>query len=224
MGSISRFNLDRIIRDFKTPFFFETGTFRGDGVDYAAASAFRQVWSVEIIPELAEAAQKRFAADGRITIIQNDSLAALGEILPKFNGNCIFWLDAHFPGADAGLSRYDAPEEESYRLPLPNELEVIHRERAGFQDVLIIDDLRIYEDGPYENGNVPADALPKGLRNTRFVSGLFQKTHYILRSYRDEGYLLLFPRKIYWRHHFTLKNLFGKPLDCSDHYFNERGR
>jgi hypothetical protein len=219
MGSISRFNLDRIIHDFKTPFFFETGTFRGDGVSYATSSPFREIWSVEIVPGLAEAARRRFEQDRRVTIIENDSLTALRQSLSKFDGNCIFWLDAHFPGADAGMTAYDAAADEKLRLPLPLELEVIQGERPGFHDVLILDDLRIYEDGPYENGNVPPDALPQGVRNTQFVTDLYDKTHYILRSYRDEGYLLLFPRKQYWRRHFILKNLLGKPLEKADQYF-----
>jgi hypothetical protein len=109
-------------------------------------------------------------------------------------GNCLFWLDAHFPGADAGMARYDAAMDEDIRLPLEKELTIIHECRKNCNDLLIIDDMRVYEDGPYENGNSPVDTLPRNDRNLDFINRLFGRTHISMKTYRNEGYILLFPK------------------------------
>lgn len=224
MGLLNRFDLCRIVKEYKIRYFFETGTFWGDGVAYALQTPFQKLLSVEVIPEIADKAKHRFEEQSQVEIIEGESVAVLESELPKLNGNCIFWLDAHFPGADAGLTTYDAEENnEATRLPLPKELEVISRLRSGFKDVLILDDLRIYEDGPYQNGNVPEDALPKMSRNIDFVYQYFGATHIVLKSYLDEGYILLFPKNLYKRRHFSLLNICNKQPFVEDHYLVNNG-
>lgn len=218
MGTIRRFDLGRIIKEYHTPDFFETGTFRGDGVDYALKFPFRQVNSVEIVPEIAGEAKQRFATNGNVKIMNADSVSALRDTLPGIKTNCVFWLDAHFPGADAGITAYDSENDEEVRLPLVRELELISASRRQFRDVLIVDDLRIYEDGPYKNGNVPKDALPKINRNIDFVYDYFQRTHLILKCYLDEGYVLLFPKKAYKKHHFKLADILSNTSSVKDFY------
>ncbi len=215
---LHRFDLQRIVKDYKIDFLFESGTFRGDALAYALSAPFTKMISVEIVPELADAARKRFELEPRIEILTNDSLSALENVLPALKGNGIFWLDAHFPGADAGLTAYDDCNEEELRLPLMKELEIIKRLRPQNRDVMILDDLRIYEDGPYDNGNVPEDAKPSGDRSLQFVYDLFGKTHIILKSYKDEGYTLLFPRSVYRRLHFRISQWFGAGIP-EDFYY-----
>ncbi len=218
MGSIRRFDLDRIIREYKTHYFFETGTFLGEGIEYALRSPFKKIASVEIIPEIAGKAKDRFSALQNVEIIENDSVNALATKVPAMKSNCIFWLDAHFPGADAGMKGYDDNMYDALRLPLINEIEIIHRLRKNFQDVLIIDDLRIYEDGPYENGNVPGDALPVTDRNINFIYKYFSASHVILKCYLDEGYILIFP-KFKYRKRVLLNKIFLRKRDKEDFYF-----
>lgn len=219
MGLITRFNLDRIIKDFKTPNFFETGTFWGDGVAYATQSPFQSILSVEIVPEIAKKAAARFTQLPHVKIITDESAAAMEKELGSLAGNCVFWLDAHFPGADAGMTEYDADLDEEVRLPLTKEAEIISRLRKGKRDVIIMDDLRIYEDGPYENGNVPPDALPKMNRNIDFIYEYFSETHDIHKLYQEEGYIFLLPRPSKW----SWAGLFGKKKEPAD-YLNEVAR
>lgn len=193
MGAINQFNVSRIIRDYNTEYFFETGTWKGDAVAFALQYPFKKIISAEIIPVIADEAKCRFQQEPRVTIVGSNSTDALTAELPSLNGNCLFWLDAHFPGADAGLERYDAIEDEDIRLPLEKELTIIHQLRKNYQDVFIIDDLRVYEDGPYENGSSPADTLPRKDRDIGFINRLFGKSHIPMRTYRNEGYVLLFP-------------------------------
>jgi hypothetical protein len=218
MGSLSRFDLGRIIKEYDTPNMFETGTFLGEGVAYALKAPFTKIISVEIIPGIAAKARTRFASEHKVEIIESDSIAALQQKLPSLNGNIIFWLDAHFPGADAQMVDHASGDDELLRLPLMNELEYICKHRSKFRDVLILDDLRIYEDGPYQNGLVPSNAMPKGERNIDFVYRCFENTHYIFKSYLDEGYLLLFPKKKYDRNHFNLLDLFKPKPVIEEHY------
>ncbi|MEO5997129.1 MAG: hypothetical protein ABIN89_10325 [Chitinophagaceae bacterium] len=221
MGSIWTFDLSRIIQEYKTPHFFETGTFMGDGVEYALLSPFKKITSVEIIHEIADEAKRKFISYSKVEIIEDDSVSALTNNLPHLDGNCIFWLDAHFPGADAGMTDYDAGGNETLRLPLINEIELIHQRIRKFKDVLVIDDLRIYEEGPFANGNVPVDALPVADRNINFIYECYGRSHVILKSYLDEGYVLVFPKRKYKLKLF-FNNLFGKKIK-EDFYLSSSG-
>jgi hypothetical protein len=218
LGTIRRFNLARLIKEYKAPNFFETGTFRGDGVEYALQFPFCQFTSVEIIPELADEAKERFSIKNNVKIIKADSVTALADELPAVKTNCVFWLDAHFPGADAGITAYDSENVEEVRLPLAKELETICALRKKFRDVIIVDDLRIYEDGPYKNGNVPEDALPKISRNISFIYKYFDRTHIVLKCYLDEGYVLLLPKTAYKKRHFKFNDLFKTTSSVEDFY------
>ena len=194
MGQLRFFNIKRIISEFNIDCFFETGTWKGDGLAYAGKYPFKKLFSSEIIPELAQKAADRFKDDKRVTIINNNSLDALQDKINEISGNCLFWLDAHFPGAEEGVSDYNATSSEQLKYPLEAELKEIFSRRKGFSDFILIDDLRIYEDGNYESGNMPAHILPPINRNINFVIELAKDTHDIVRSYRHEGYLLLTPK------------------------------
>lgn len=200
MGSIARFNLGKIQKDYCAPYFFETGTFRGDGIAYARSFPFKKIFSSEIIPSLAEESRKRFLSDADIFIFEGDSVSVLERSLKEVDDNCIFWLDAHFPGADAGMTPYDEDIVEELRLPLIKEIETIKRLRPHFKDVFIIDDLRIYENGHYENGNAPPDTHPRMDRNIDFIYNNYGSSHDIYKSYLDEGYILVLPHRSYFHH------------------------
>jgi hypothetical protein len=106
----------------------------------------------------------------------------------------LFWLDAHYPGAGFGLANYDADIDESERLPLRRELLMIANYRNG-RDVILIDDLRIYESGKYEDGPLPPDAPGHPVENgADWIRDMFAETHKSITIERDQGYLLLVPR------------------------------
>jgi hypothetical protein len=58
--------------------------------------------------------------------------------------------------------------------------------------VLLIDDLRIFEIGPYAGGNVP-DQMLDPQDTLAFLAEAFGGTHAIQRDYADQGYLALSP-------------------------------
>ena len=196
MGRLKRFNLGKLLTLANADILFETGTWKGDGLAYACTFPFRKLYSSEIIHSVAERAKKRFQTDHRVEIIHASSIDALQSTIDAIDANCIFWLDAHFPGAEEGLKDYNEIEDEAIKLPLQKEMELIATRKNRYNDVILIDDLRIYEEGNYDSGNLPANVLPPKVRNTNFANELFGDTHDIIKSIRDEGYLLLLPKNM----------------------------
>lgn len=195
MGSLLRFKLDDFLAKFNLQTFIETGTARGDSLAYAAErQEFSQLLSCEIEPLLAAGACCRFNDDARIQIMRMESglflqMVARADLAPAF-----FWLDAHYPGAGFGLKGYEDAMPETVRLPLGRELEQIRRHRHG-QDVILIDDLRIYELGDYEAGPLPPDAPGQPTAGgADWIRAMFAKTHIPITILRDQGYLLLQPK------------------------------
>ncbi len=194
MGSIKRFNIPRLYHQYKLQYFFETGTWKGDGLAYAAKTPFKKLYSSEIVESIAKEAEGRFKNDNRIQIINDASTNALKKYLPQIDGSCLFWLDAHFPGAEEGLQEYNQTKDETIKLPLHIELEIIASRIKRFNDVILIDDLRIYEEGGFESGNMPAHIERPANYSINFVFDLFADTHQIVKSFRNEGYLYLLPK------------------------------
>lgn len=196
MGSLAAFNLDGIRELHRLRAFVETGTATGDGVAQALANGFEIVHSIEVVPAVAAAAQARFGGDKRVTIWTDDSRHALPLICRELPpGPALFWLDAHFPGAHTQGADYAAEPDLGRRLPLRDELQIIAEARPDGGDVLLIDDARLYQPGPYGAGDLPPDWAP--LRNVErslgFVRELFGRTHGVVVDYRDQGYVMIFP-------------------------------
>ena len=200
MGSIARFDLISLSAAYGLRHFVETGTGTGDALAFAAASAadFGNLRSCEIEPSLADAARRRFTGEPRIRIGTMRSTVFLRSICretPK-DEPILFWLDAHFPGADYGLRPAAETTDSSVRLPLVEELEIIVDGRPEGRDVIIADDLRIYADGPFQHGNLPENLrhLCPAMRGIGFVRALVGATHTVQELYEHEGYLLMLPQ------------------------------
>ena len=200
MGTLRNFNLAPIIEQAGVVSLFETGTSSGDGVQYARHFIFDEIWSVEIVDEIAQRARQRFAGDSRVHILNATSEDALMRVLPAIAPSkpILFWLDAHFPGADDGLRGYKDEQDQDKRLPLARELDIIAGCRTQGRDVILIDDLRIYEDGPFEQGPLPdwAQTLAPEQRNLDFIlTSRWAVTHDLRRIYTHTGYLMLVPKQ-----------------------------
>lgn len=198
MGTLRMFNLAPFIETCGVRVLVETGTGDGDAMRYARLFRLEKLYSVEIHPELAKHARAAIGNDPRVEVICDESPAALARILPLIPPSTpiLFWLDAHFPGADYGLGEYDADDNVDRRMPLARELEVIAKLRHGCDDVLIIDDLRLYEDGQFGQGPCPKEAMPPvELRNTEWLRP-FRETHNVRRVYAHTGYLVLTPKRL----------------------------
>ena len=150
------------------------------------------IHTIEVVPEIYEQNNIRFSYLKKVNWHLGESAQILSEVVPTLEGNTLFWMDAHFPGADVGLSSYGDEKDIDKRLPLRKELETILENRDVSNDVIVIDDLRIYEDGPFETGNWD-ERSKYGGDGIEFIEKLFEDTHYVGRSYNAQGFVILFP-------------------------------
>lgn len=133
--------------------------------------------------------------DPRLELIHNNSLEGLNKILREIDSTpCLFWLDAHFPGADFKYNSYEYLKDvEELHKPLKLELELILSKRNN-QDVFIVDDLQLYEDGPFELYN--KEFVSKyGDLNSQFLVKMLSKSFSLRRDYRHQGFLIATPKE-----------------------------
>ena len=173
--------------------FVETGTGQAEVVQTVVeADETLNIHTIEVIPEIYDKNKINFSYLKDVNWHLGTSFDILPEILPDLKGSTLFWMDAHFPGADFGLSSYGDEKDDDKRLPLKKELETIVANRDVTNDVFVIDDLRIYEDGPFGDGNWE-DREKYGGDGIEFIEELFDETHYVVKSYNAQGSVLLFP-------------------------------
>lgn len=203
MGDLKIFDINSIKNKYNLDVFIETGTLHGDTVEWLLP-IFNELHSIEIDKELHAKAAIRFANVTKVKIHHGNSTEVLIKILPSINKSALFWLDAHFPGADVHKVPYDNEKNEDIRAPLYHEIEEIKKRKNLYNDVIIVDDLWLYEDGPYEwgsfddhaqrcNFNVTRSELVT--KNSSFLYEAFSDTHDITKDYRHQGYLMFFPKK-----------------------------
>jgi hypothetical protein len=195
MGELFFFRLAEMIKAFGADTFFETGTGFGLGVQVARTVPFNLIFSVEIVASEVERIRPAFSSDSRVQLLIGRSIDLMPQILPRIPGNMIFWLDAHFPGAHHHIQKYDSETDIDTRLPLEKELSLIRQLRPGKRDVILIDDLRIYEQDKFEWGNL-SDIGQQGLGkyDCNFLYSTFQDTHDAHRFLNHSGYLALIPK------------------------------
>ena len=173
--------------------FVETGTGAAEVVrSISNIKSDLNIHTIEIIEEIFNKNKISHSYLTNVNWHLGQSSEVMPEILPQLEGNTLFWLDAHFPGADFGLASYGDEEDLDKRLPLRSELEIIVEGRDVSNDVFVIDDLRVYEDGPFETGNWAERNLYGG-DGIAFIEDLFENTHFVVRSYNKQGFVILLP-------------------------------
>jgi len=206
MGELTEFDVDKYINKYNLKIYFETGTGKSVSLSYALRYNFEYFYSVDIDKEFIEDARNKFN-NSNLILIHNYSHLALKEYIPQIDKNkpILFFLDAHFPGADFHKITY----EESLRkflsdsLPLEKEINIITSLRNTSNDVFIIDDFMLYDnnndykakkDGHIwkykwlqDELNLPTD--PK------FIYDTFSSTHELNIDIRSQGYLIITPKE-----------------------------
>jgi len=194
MGQLSEaIQVKNVLDFYDIKNFVETGTGAAEVVRYVHdIDESLNIHTIEIIEEIYEKNKLSFSYLKDVNWHLGQSSEVLPTIISELEGNTLFWLDAHFPGADFGMASYgDEPNLEK-RLPLQSELELIVNTKDIKDDVFVIDDLRIYEDGPFEDGSWE-DRKKYGGDGIDFVHHMFEETHYLVRSYNKQGFIILLP-------------------------------
>ncbi len=112
----------------------ETGTYYGEMLA-AVKNDFDRIFSIELDPELARRAARRFANDSRIRILEGDSEKLLPELLKSISEPALFWLDAGYWGW-ANLAR------DPQRLSAEVEAALSHPVKGH---VILMDDARMLD-------------------------------------------------------------------------------
>ena len=193
MGAIFNHDIKHYIDKYKLKYYIETGTGMGGCLDFCRNFNFEKCISIEIHDEIYKIAKEKFKDDSKCELHHGNSYEVLKNILKNVNDSSLFFLDAHFPGADFGYADYSTEKNMDTRLPLQKELEVIFSEYKFFaSSVFIIDDLRIYEDDNYTDGNWK-DRVTLGGQNINFVFDTFNHTHIIQKDLRYQGFFIIEP-------------------------------
>jgi hypothetical protein len=113
----------------------ETGTNRGHTVA-ASLGTFDIIYSIELLDELFDYCQRRFARRKKVRLRCGDSVSELPRILSELNEPALFWLDAHYSGEGTARGEQDTP--------IMRELQAISEHHIQAH-VILIDDARCFD-------------------------------------------------------------------------------
>jgi predicted O-methyltransferase YrrM len=185
----------KLKNEFGIKNFVETGTAHGlQFLDYMRFE-FENYYSCEINKEQYNIAVKNVGHLKNLHLNNQSSTDFLTNLLPSIKDiPTVFWLDAHFPGSELGLP-LSYEKDKKIRIPLEDEIDLICKLKNVKNDIIICDDLRIYEDGNYGAGNWN-ERENLGHDNINFIYKNFYKTHNIIKNYEVSGCVMVIPRKI----------------------------
>jgi len=198
MGWLHKFNLnDFIDNENKIKVFVETGTNTGVGLAFAAQHNFDKLYSIEIMENLYTQCVNKFKGNNKINLIHDDSINGLVKIMSELSDEpTLYWLDAHLPNEYDKSYSADYDKDREVVVPLEKELLTIKENKDVSKDVFILDDLRVYEEGPYEMGNYgDVHLVDKNKEGIKFVTDILGETHNIEKDFRDSGYIICTPKE-----------------------------
>ena len=207
MGLLREHKLTDYIDRYNLKYYFETGTGKAECLEYALRYPFEEYWTVDIDEDLIEESFKKFQNMSKnINLLIGKSIDILDEYVPQIpkESPTLFYLDAHFPGADFQKCTYEESirEHKKDAFPLEEEVDVILEKRDISKDVFIIDDLVLYEEGDFECLKVGCvweyGWLQEELdlkTDSKFLYEKFEKTHDFKKDLRAQGYLIITPKQ-----------------------------
>ena len=207
MGLLKQHKLTDYIDRYNLKYYFETGTGKAECLEYALRYPFEEYWTVDIDEDLIEESFNKFKNMSKnINLLIGKSTEILDEYVPQIpkESPTLFYLDAHFPGADFQKCTYEESirEHKKDAFPLEEEVDVILEKRDISKDVFIIDDLVLYEEGDFECLKVGCvweyGWLQEELdlkTDSKFLYEKFERTHDFKKDLRSQGYLIITPKQ-----------------------------
>ena len=139
IGSLASKRLKDFFKIEKCGLFLETGTYKGDGVQWGLDNNFSKIYSVELNKELYEYSNNRFSDKENVKISCCDTLHFLKTVIPTIKISSLLYLDAHISGGDSS-------HNANHPVPLKQESEIILNH---FYDttklIVVVDDVRLWE-------------------------------------------------------------------------------
>ena len=195
MGQINHpMKLKETLESFGIKNFVETGTGDGSSMNKVIdTKVLDKHYGIELDEELFRKLMQKNEENEKVVLFNGYSEDCMDAVLEELSDDpTLFWLDAHFPGADYGPAGYGDEEDINKRLPMEAELKIMKEKRDLSKDVIFMDDLRIYVDRDFEAGNWP-ERSKFGANGYDFVEELIGDTHILVEHLADQGYLLAFP-------------------------------
>ena len=202
MGILKNFNLNRFNG---VQAFLETGTQNGVGLEYAHRNGnFLDLHSIEINEGYYKYCSAKFSNAKNITLWHGNSIEKIPQVLNaiKQYSSCLYWLDAHIPEDTKEYPFFT--ENEEIIFPLEKEFDLITKNRDIKNDYFLIDDLRVYIDGPFQ---YPFNSHPESKKykqkypnyfphknGINFIENLVKDTHDIEKIWDHEGYIYVYPK------------------------------
>jgi hypothetical protein len=145
----------RLFKERNHRLLVESGTFLGGTVEYFLPHAERIV-SVEIEPELHEAARRRFESSPSVELLLGDALNVIPRVLAEVSEPPLVYLDGHFTG---GVNKEPGEAVE----PAPGILERLGDLELPSGTSIVVDDLRLFGHG---DGFPAVDELTSAARRS----------------------------------------------------------
>jgi hypothetical protein len=124
-----------IFKKYLNPWFIETGTFQGEGIQCALDAGFQNIKSIEIHQPYHQANLIKYYNMPQVKqILLGSTEDQLWNAIKDINEPMTFWLDAHFSGNDTPKS--------DVNCPLLRELEIIKQHPLAWRSTILIDDIR----------------------------------------------------------------------------------
>jgi len=124
-----------VFAKYPNPYFVETGTYLGEGIQRALDAGFPQVYSIELSPKYHQKAQRKFRKKPNVHLVFGDSGVMLKQVIASIHAPITFWLDGHWSAGDTAKA--------GSITPLLDELESI-RQHPIKTHTIMIDDVRCF--------------------------------------------------------------------------------
>lgn len=196
MGTLRRFNLRYLLTTTGIETLIETGTGEGQSVKWALNCNFKAIFSAEIETQLYKRALQDLKEFQNVRLSNCDSISFLNGLPDEISASKLFFLDAHFAGgADFKLTSFAESIESSQSFPLLDEVAALQGQ-LGADDVLIIDDARIYQPGSFQEGECPEFARRwEDLEALEALFDYWSESHDLITLECDHGYFCLVPKR-----------------------------
>ena len=164
-GNIGSKNILEKIKPSNHKIFIETGTYLGNGTQWALDN-FKEVITIEILDEYYKKAIERFKDESRLTLVKGSSADRMEEILNDIDEACFIFLDAH------GDINVQGPN------PLYKEISAIKNHKVKNHIVAIDDVRRIGDPSDPCWSKVSLDTLKESLKevNNEYEIFVFKDT------------------------------------------------
>jgi len=194
MGSLKRFNLRSLSAATGICTLVQSGTGLGASINWAMQCQYAAVHSVERETSLHAKAAAMFSECPQVHLAQGDSVSFLRTQGPMISGPKLVYLNAYFasdtlPGKGPHECLLSSPES----FWLLDEVTAI-QSFFGPEDVLIIDNARMYQSGDFQLGECPPVA--RCWHQLAELEALFDRwsdSHFLCILQSDQGYFCLIP-------------------------------